>query len=162
MSLLNDDTFLEIIKKTDITDLKSVCETNREFRAYCKSNRDFILGIYMKRYNVPKGACNCLKLIKSFAEKRAFLYTSFREVGKRRRNNPYYIRDVLGFDSYKHFKAVQDSYIDNCSYDDIIFLYHLITSNLRYEPISGQDGNEDAVKYVHVNRSGEISLSKAY
>ena len=47
--VMNLDTFLEIIKKADLPDIKKLCESNKTFNAYCKENKEYIYSQLIKR-----------------------------------------------------------------------------------------------------------------
>lgn len=46
---MNLDTFLEIIKKADLPEIKKLCESNKTFNAYCKENKEYIYRQLIKR-----------------------------------------------------------------------------------------------------------------
>jgi Leucine-rich repeat (LRR) protein len=46
------EMFLEILRKSSIEDLKSLCATNKLFNSYCKANEEYIIKMFLKRYNV--------------------------------------------------------------------------------------------------------------
>ncbi len=39
---VNMDVFLEIIKKSNIEDIKKICESNKTFNVMCKANEEYI------------------------------------------------------------------------------------------------------------------------
>jgi len=51
-SFLPVEMFLEIIKNSDIENIKSLCETNKLFNTYCKENDKYIIKFFLKKYKV--------------------------------------------------------------------------------------------------------------
>jgi hypothetical protein len=43
------DTFLEIIKKSELSEIKKLCESNKLFNMYCKENKDYIYRHLIRR-----------------------------------------------------------------------------------------------------------------
>jgi ankyrin repeat protein len=46
---MNIDTFLEIVKKSDLIDIKNLCESNKLFNVFCKENKEYIYRHLIKR-----------------------------------------------------------------------------------------------------------------